>query len=80
MSKSSDSKATEEKLPGRWGTSEVKFYYDVEDELVTVSLRSGESLTGYVVGLDNYAIVVELADNRQRVLIHKHAIDTIRRA
>ena len=65
------------KLTGRFGTSEARFYYDTEGELVTVSLRSGESVRGYVVGLDTYAIVLEREDDKRRVLIQKHSIDTI---
>ncbi len=67
----------DEKIPGKWGTSEARFYYDTEGEIVTLSLRSGEQLRGYVVGLDNYALVLERECDKRRILVHKHAIDTV---
>ena len=66
-----------DKIPGRWGMNEAKFYFDRENELVAVHMRSGETITGYVIGLDIYAIMIERESDQAPILMHKHAIDWI---
>lgn len=70
-------KAQDDKIPGRWGMNEAKFYFDRENELVAVHMRSGETITGYVIGLDVYAIMIERESDQAPILMHKHAIDWI---
>ncbi len=67
----------DQKLVGKWGTSEARFYYDTEGEIVTIDLRSGGTVRGCIVGLDNYAIVLQRESDKRRILIHKHAVDLI---
>lgn len=67
----------EDKIPGRWGMNEPKFYFDRENELVTVHIRGGDTITGYVIGLDVYAIMIERESDQAPILMHKHAIDWI---
>ena len=66
-----------DKIPGRWGMNEAKFYFDRENELVTVHIRGGDTITGYVIGLDVYAIMIERESDQAPILMHKHAIDWI---
>lgn len=66
-----------EKIPGRWGLSEARFISDCENELVTVHLRGGETLTGYVIGLDQFGIGFEVTDTPRPLWLMKHAIDYI---
>ena len=69
-----------EKIPGKWGTSEARFYYDCEGEPVKIELRSGEQVHGSIVGLDAYCIVVERKGQARPMLICKHAINYIQPA
>jgi sRNA-binding regulator protein Hfq len=61
------------KPPTRWGTSEASFYNDAEGETITVHMVTGETLSGELIGLDTYNIVI-LPDSGKRVLLSKHAI------
>ena len=61
------------KVTGRWGTSEAKWFADREDESVTVHMRESITLTGYLVGVDNYNIFLEI--DKKVVLVPKHAIN-----
>ena len=70
-------KPAEDKIPGRWGMNEPKFYFDRENELVAIHLRGGDTITGYVIGLDVYAIMIERESDQAPILMHKHAIDWI---
>lgn len=63
------------KLTGRWGTSEAKWLSDREDEYVTVHMREGVTLEGFLVGVDNYSIFVEI--DKKVVFVPKHAINYI---
>jgi sRNA-binding regulator protein Hfq len=61
------------KPPMRWGTSEASFYNDAEGETITVHMVTGETLSGELIGLDTYNVVI-LPDNGKRILLSKHAI------
>ena len=63
------------KPTGRWGLSEVKFYADREGEVVAIHLRDGATLTGELVGVDNFTLAI--ASEGKTVLVLKHAIDWI---
>jgi sRNA-binding regulator protein Hfq len=65
---------TEEKIPGRWGLREPQFFYDCDGERVIVRLMNGDELHGYITGLDQYAIGVEVDGSPHPYWINKHAI------
>jgi sRNA-binding regulator protein Hfq len=65
------------KLPNKWGVSEAKWMADQENELITVHMRGGETLRGYLIGLDQFTIFVEHETTKAKLLIAKHAIDYI---
>ena len=75
-----DIKSSEEKIPGRWGLNEARYFYDCENERVTLHLRNGEPLTGFVIGLDQYGIGFEVEGAQHPAWVMKHAIDYITRA
>lgn len=62
--------------PDEWGTSAAQFYADVEGKPVIVHLRGSQVLTGELVGLDTFDLVLKRETGR-RALIPKHAIDWI---
>jgi sRNA-binding regulator protein Hfq len=67
------------KPPQHWGTSAAAFYADYEGKPVTIHLQTGETLSGALLGVDRYDIVLErgstqLTTSDTRVLIPKHAI------
>ena len=63
------------KFPTRWGVSEAKWMADRENELINVHMRSGDVITGYLVGLDQFVIGLEDQASRKTLLIAKHAVD-----
>lgn len=85
MSDKKQSKETSDKqetpkrptTPARWGLSEAKYMADRENELITVHLRGGALLAGYLVGLDQFVIGLEDQATGKTLLIAKHAIDWI---
>ena len=64
-----------------WGAKEAAFYADHEDEAITIHLRGGETLRGWLVGVDQYNLTIELEADKgavaDKVLVMKHAIDYI---
>jgi sRNA-binding regulator protein Hfq len=68
-----------EKIPGRWGLREPQFFFDCEGERVTLHLCNGETLTGYITGLDMYGIGFEADGAPRAAWIMKHAIAYITR-
>ncbi len=70
----------EVKVPGKWGLSEARFFASVENESVIVHLRSGETLAGFVTGLDMYGVGLEIDGKPPAAWIPKHAIDYITRS
>jgi sRNA-binding regulator protein Hfq len=63
------------KIPIRWGVSEAKWMADRENELIELHLRGGETLRGYLVGLDQFVIGLEREGDSKMLLVAKHAID-----
>lgn len=59
-----------------WGTSSAQFYADVENKTIAIHLRNGQVLTGELVGLDTFDLILERAEGK-RALVPKHAIDWI---
>lgn len=57
-----------------WGTSAAQFYADVEGEIIAIHLRGGVVLTGELVGVDKFDLVLEREGGR-RALVPKHAIE-----
>jgi sRNA-binding regulator protein Hfq len=74
-----DTAKLDEKIPGRWGLSEARFLSDCENEPVAIHLRSGEIMRGFIVGVDNYGIGLEVTGRANPVWVHKHAVDYIER-
>ncbi len=68
-----------DKVPGRWGLSEARFFSDCENEPITLHLRSGETLHGFIIGLDQFGIGLEVTGRSNPVWVMKHAIDFIER-
>ena len=59
-----------------WGTSAAQFYAHVENKTIVMRLRGGQTLTGELVGVDTYDLVLERQDGA-RALVPKHAIEWI---
>jgi sRNA-binding regulator protein Hfq len=59
-----------------WGKSAAQFYAEVENKIITIHLRGGQALTGELVGLDTFDLVLE-RENDRKVLIPKHAIEWV---
>lgn len=61
-------------IPGRWGASAVTFYERHEDALVTVYFLDAAcpSLSGRLVGVDQYDIFLEVAG--ETIMVSKHAM------
>ncbi len=57
-----------------WGTSAAQFYADVENKIIAIHLRDGQVLTGELVGVDKFDLVLE-REAGKRALIPKHAIE-----
>ncbi len=68
-----------DKIPVRWGLSEARFFSDCENESVVLHLRSGEALRGFIVGLDQFGIGLEVTGRVNAVWVMKHAIDFVER-
>ena len=58
-----------------WGTSAAQFYAYVENKTIAIHLRSNQVLTGELVDVDTYDLVL-LREN-DKTLIPKHAIEWI---
>jgi sRNA-binding regulator protein Hfq len=69
-----------DKVPGRWGLNEARYFSNCENERVIVHLRSGETLAGFVIGLDQFGIGFEVEGAQHPAWVMKHAIDYITRA
>lgn len=65
--------ADKPKPPEHWGTSAAQFYADCEGETIDIHLETGQVLTGRLLGVDRYDIVLERSEGK-RALIPKHAI------
>lgn len=72
--------AQPDKVSGRWGLNEARFFFDCENERVILHLHSGETLTGYVIGLDQYGIGFEVEGAQHPAWVLKHAINYVTRA
>ena len=66
---------TETKIPNKWGASEAKWMVDHEDVTITVRTRSGNILTGYLIGTDHYTLTIEAESGN--IVVYKHAIDSM---
>ncbi len=64
------------KPPEKWGTSAAAFYADCEGKTIHIHLDTGGMLTGMLLGVDRWDIVIQREDET-RVLIPKHAIASI---
>lgn len=64
---------TNDKPPAHWGGSEAQFWAKLEGEFITLKMRTGETITGELTGVDTYCIFVE-RDGKD-VMIQKHAIE-----
>jgi len=64
--------------PERWGASTVRFYADMEGEIVNAHLLNGELLSGELVGVDRYDVFLHRED--KTILVPKHAVAWMERA
>jgi sRNA-binding regulator protein Hfq len=64
---------TTSKSLARWGTSSQTFFNDAEGETLTVHLMTGDTVTGELIGLDTFDIVI-LPEGGNKIIVPKHAI------
>ena len=59
--------------PNRWGMASAEFYYQLENQHVTIALTTGKALKGRLIGVDTYDIIIRQSSGLE-VLIIKGAI------
>ena len=64
---------SDKKPPQHWGTSAAAFYADCEDEQINIHVETGQTLSGVLLGVDRYDLILE-RDDGAKVLIPKHAV------
>jgi len=67
------SNKTPARPPEHWGASAASFYADCEGKAITIHLESSTILTGVLLGIDRYDIILEVAGG-EKILVPKHAI------
>lgn len=61
-----------------WGVSAANFYTAFKEQSIKVALLNGASITGKLVGIDTYDIILSLNDTY--ILLPKHSILFVRPA